>query len=120
MARLKITYGADTLGDDNTGYLINVDDWGGNGLEQVDPLAFAGFVSRKMMGNTQGDFVFTVRHSHANWDAAATYWKAEYARIGGKDSTVVTFPAGGTLTMANATMRAVELVKWVGIRLEIR
>lgn len=112
-----------TLGDDapaaGARTATKLEELGGEALEQLDPLAFADFVSRLMRGNVQGDCVFTARKSHADVDTAAAYFKAEYSRQGQKGSLVLTFGAT-TMTMANATCRAVRVVLPDGVHWILR
>jgi hypothetical protein len=111
-----------TLGDDSVKWSMLLEQLGGQGVEQVDQLAFAANVARVMRGNLAGECVFTSAKSYSTLDLMAAAFATEYARIGQVGSLVLTF-ISHALTMANATLKGVERVndeEGKGVRLKLR
>jgi hypothetical protein len=111
--------GGTTLGDDSVKHTIVLERIGGVSVEQVSTLFGGANVLRIAAGNVGGECVFTAAKSHATLDAALTFFKAEFARLNGTHSLVLTQGAV-TLTMANAVCKAVEVVLVIGLRWSIR
>ena len=108
-----------TLGDDSADRFIELGQIGGASLQQIEPLFRAANPIRFPRGNVAGECVFTVAQSHANRGAAVTFFKAEYARLNGKGTLVLT-EGGITMTMANAVLSGVTLAGAVGLRWWVR
>lgn len=107
------------LGDDSLKWAVELEHIGGQGVEQVDRLAFAAAVARVMRGNLEGECAFTAGKSHASLDAAASFFATEYARIGQQGALVLTM-AAHTLTMALATVKGVERMESRGVFWKLR
>jgi hypothetical protein len=98
-----------TLGDDSVKQGTQLEQLGGAGLAQIEPLYGSAAPFMAMRGNVAGDCIFWAQKSHATQDAAATFFATEYARIGQSGSLVLTFNIH-KLTMANAILKAVAKV----------
>lgn len=110
---------AATLGDDPTKWFIQLEQGGAVAIEQVVPLLQSPSPSRQLLGNVSGDEVFTVKHSHASRDAAATYYKGQRATIGTQGSLVMTFTST-TFTFALANLRGVMAIERDGLLWTLR
>jgi len=111
--------GLATLGDDSVKHSMVLEQIGGASVEQVAGLFRAAAVKRFPRGNISGECIFTSAKSHATQAAAMAFFKAEYARLNGKGSLVLTEGAV-TWTMADAMLTAVQVVQVVGLRFWIR
>jgi hypothetical protein len=109
---------AATLVDDGAKLFGQIGQLGGQALEQVSPLFRAANPARFMRGNVAGECAFVASKSHASVATAATWWATEYARLNQKGVLVITIGAV-TLTMGNATLRAVTRAEWIGVRLSV-
>ncbi len=109
---------AATLVDDANKLFGQIGHFGGQAIEQVTPLFRAVAPVRFMRGNVAGELAFVAWKSHADVATAGAFWKAEYARLNGVGSLVVTIGAS-TMTMAGATLRSVSRAEWSGVRLAI-
>ncbi len=106
---------AATLADLSTGSHVVLEELGGAGIEQVEPLMDGSNVVRFPRGNVAGDCVFTVEKSFADKATAAAAAKTEYARMMQQGLLVLTIYAT-TLSMANAVLRSVKCSRVNGVR----
>ena len=108
-----------TLGDVSAKYTIQIEQLGGQCQEQLVNLFASANPARIPRGNVAGDCVFSSVQSYATRAAAAADFKAKFGLLGATGSLVLTMDAT-TLTMANATYRAVHTVKVEGLRWTMR
>lgn len=115
---MKITFGADDLGDDlpasGSRRTIAINSIGGECVVQKEPLAGGDHPFLKPRGNISGVFVFTVTNTFADQDDANTFIAEEYARIGTQDD-LVWARAATLFTFADAVLRGVSAVQLMGI-----
>lgn len=108
-----------TLGDDAARHTIEIESAGGAAQEQVTPIFRAANAQRKARANVAGELTLVCAKSHADVDAAATYFLGEYGRINQVGTLLLTFSAG-TVTAAGATLKGVEIANTVGVRWWLR
>jgi hypothetical protein len=108
-----------TLGDDAARHTIELEQLGGEALEQVEALLRGANPARFARGNVAGDCVFSAGKSHATRAAAIAFFLAEYARLNTQGSLVIT-EGSATLTLANAICRGVMVARINGLRWTLR
>lgn len=99
---------------------LEVEDWGGEALEQVDALAFSAYVNRKLNGNVAGELPFTITFYCPSYAAMVLTMVTEYGRLGQQGTLTLVLPTNAQLVFANATMKSVRRAEWNGIRIKIR
>lgn len=109
-----------TLGDDSVKHTIVLEQIGGQSVDQVEQLFGAVAAAQFPRGNVAGELAFVAAKSHADYATALTFFQAEYARLNGQGSLVLT-QGSATLTFAGAVLRGVErLPAQEGLRWHVR
>lgn len=108
-----------TLVDDVNKLTGIIESWTGSSIVQEAPLYAAAIQVLNPLGNVRGDFVFTARKSFGTRTLALQALATEYARINGQGTLLVTQDSA-TLTMANAVLKQVALVRPNGLEFTFR
>lgn len=96
---------------------------GAQDIVQIEPLYGGANPAKFPRGNVGGQFVFTSACSYASYNAAVDALKTAYGLLDDQGTLVFTPTGAGvphTLTMANAILHSVQVVRWTGVRLELR
>lgn len=81
MARWKIDFAGETIGDDQGGRTVELLDLAGESLVDTVPLAGGNTVAKFPRGNVNGVFSVNITKSHASLESAYLYLLTEFAKL---------------------------------------
>ena len=111
-----------TLGDDATKHTIEIGEFGGEVVAQVDPLARGANPFVKDRGNVSGAFTFVATQSYADLDAALVALANAYALLSHANGCIgaLVWTRSTTIkTFNSALLQSVRLAGINGVRVSI-
>lgn len=82
MARWRLDFAGETIGDDQAGKTMEFLDLGGEAAVQTEQLAGGAFPAKFARGNVAGVFAVNITKSHPTLEEAWNYLFHEYGRLG--------------------------------------
>lgn len=121
MSQFKVTFATVVLADLAADPRITgiVESLGAQSVVEKVAAYNSGFEFKRPAGNVDGQFIFTAGCSYADAGDSADAFAAAYGLLNTQDDCVFIY-GGGTLTFADAILRAVQRVKWDGVYLQLR